>query len=130
MAEIIARFADGRLLVHEDRVLDTQYISGGIAVRIGLVRTVEKVLSIDTKISGYPGQNVAAPLNEVTISDDTITPLLRRGDMPTISGCVLSGMGAPSMLSGITSGLTFGAQLASGCMNSGKLAILANVIGY
>jgi len=129
MAKIIARFADGRLLVHEDRVLDTQYVSGGVPVRIGLVRTVEKVLSIDTKISGYPGQNVAASLNEVTISDDTITPILRRSDLPTVSGCVASGLAAPGVLSGITSGLDFGQQLTSG-LTSGKLAILANVIGF
>lgn len=132
MAEIIARFADGRLLVQEDRVMESQYASGGVAVRIGHIKTVEKVLSIDTKISGYPGENVAAPLNEVLISGDTIIPVLRRHDVfgLTLSGILLSGYESIGGLSGVVaSGTAFGGQLLSG-HTSGRLAVLTNVIGF
>ncbi|GAI36268.1 unnamed protein product, partial [marine sediment metagenome] len=125
MAEIIARYADGRLLVQEDRLMENQYISGGVPVRIGLVKTVEKVLSIDTKLSGYPGQNVAAPLNEVLVSGDTIIPILRRHDVfglvsgPT--GNLQSGYASIDGLSGVVlSGTAFGAQLTSGSATSGR----------
>ena len=133
MADIIARFADGRLLVQEDKVMENQYTSGGVAIRIGLLKTVEKVLSIDTKISGYPGQNVAAPLNEVTVSKDTIIPILRRHDVYglTSGAHLLSGYGVITGLSGIiVSGTAFGAYLTSGAGTSGKLGIIANVIGF
>ena len=137
MAEIIARFADGRLLVQEERVMEGQVASGGVAsgdvaTRIGLVRVVEKVLSIDTKISGYPGENVAAPLNEVSIDGDTITPILRRHDLfGLLSGELpASGYASQGALSGlVASGTGYMAQLLSGA-TSGKLTIIANVIGY
>jgi len=133
MAEIIARFADGRLLIQEDRVMENQITSGGVAVRIGHVKTIEKVLSIDTKISGYPGQNVAAPLNEVRISGDTIIPMLRRHDIFGLTSGIhlLSGYSTIGALSGtIRSGTAFGAQLTSGCATSGRLGILVNLIGF
>lgn len=130
MAEIIARFADGRLLVQEEKAMEERYVSGGVPFRIGLVKTVEKVISIDTSISGYLGENVAAPLNEVLISGDTIIPILRRSDMPMASGYPMSGLTAIFALSGTTSGLDFGEQLASGSLSSGLITILANVIGY
>ncbi|MBA7568759.1 hypothetical protein ES708_10493 [subsurface metagenome] len=149
MGEIIARFADGRLLVQEDRLMDTAYLSGGVPIRIGLVGTVEKVISIDTMISGRPGQNVAAPLNEVKVGvgalsgplgggisgnrRDIIIPILRRHDLfGFTSGLMMqSGYSSVDALSGLVlSGTIFGGQLSSGCATSGYLRILANVIGF
>ncbi|GAI78123.1 unnamed protein product, partial [marine sediment metagenome] len=80
MAEIIARFADGCLLVQEEKAIESHYASGGIPFRIGLVKTVVKVLSIDAHLSGYPEFRFAAPLKEVLVSGDTIIPILRRAD--------------------------------------------------
>jgi len=167
MAEIVARFADGRLLIQEDKLVETGvYSSGkGIAVRIAQVRTVEKILSLEAFVSGY-GElgRVLAPLKEATVSGDTINVILRRTDIGTpvmtgllsgliatgaISGLisgdnrawVLSGMmildgpigsgnAALGMLSGITSGLPYYGQIVSGTLISGKLNVIANVIGY
>lgn len=140
MAEIVARFADGKLLVHEERVMAGQIGSGGFTsgypgTRIGLINVVEKVLSVDTKLSGYPDLHVAAPLNEVTIGSgdlDCIKVVLRRADFGgIISGePVASGYASEGALSGlVASGLAFGGRLLSGA-TSGKLTIIANIIGY
>lgn len=102
MGEIVAKFADGRYLVQEDKALDTDYVSGGVAFRIGLVHTVEKVLSIDAHMSGYPSEKVAVPLREVKVSGDTILPILRRADI-----------GSPVM-TGLFSGLATSGLQASG----------------
>lgn len=112
--------------------METAYISGGAPVRISYLKTVERVLSIDTYISGYPGESVAAPLKEVWMSGDTIIPVLRRHDvLGMISGeSLTSGYACGFGQSGIIfSGIPFGAQIMSG-MTSGKLGILANVIGF
>jgi len=131
MAEIVARFADGRLLVQEDKAIETDYASGGIPFRIGLVRTVEKVLSIDAQLSGYPEFKFAAPLKEILISGDTIIPRLRRADYyGQGSGEMLSGYLSMGVLSGIVgSGLAYGGELTSS-LSSGRINIVANVIGY
>ena len=164
MAEIIARFADGRLLVQEDRLVETDTISGGYAtLRVGHVKTIEKVLSIDAQISGFPDQKVAAELKDVLISGDILRVQLRRCDLgvPTLTGAlilasgVLSGVasglqgglsGIPGSvtltgpigsgnlslgyLSGVTSGRGYYETLISGAFVSGRLRILANVIGF
>jgi len=166
MAEIIARFADGRLLVQEDRLVESDTISGGFAtLRIGHVKTIEKVLSIDAQISGYPDQKVAVELKDVLISGDILRPQLRRCDLgvPTLTGAVtitsselvklwtMSGIqgvfsGGPATvtltgpvgsgnlslgyLSGVTSGRGYYETLASGAFVSGRLRIIANVIGF
>ena len=171
MAEIVARFADGRLLVQEDRAVAQNYLSGGVRVRIGHVKTIEKVLSIDNWISGYYGDKVITDLRDVKISGDTLLVLMRRADFgvvgmaatgvgyisgvlisgsplyPMISGARLilsgtvtttvtltgpigSGAAALSVLSGITSGLYRYQELTSGRPVSGKLQILANIIGF
>jgi len=135
MAEIIARFSDGRLLVQEDKAIETDYASGGIPFRIPLVRTVEKVLSIDAQLSGYPQFKFAVPLKEVLVSGDTIIPILRRADFlgeTSLSGNLLdSGKGySVGVLSGIViSGTKWGEELTSS-LSSGQINIVANVIGY
>ena len=140
MAEIIARYADGRLLVHEERVMAGQIGSGGFSsgypgTRIGLLRVVEQVISVDTKLSGYPDAHIAAPLSDVTIGSgnlDTIKVVLRRADIRgPLSGLYLeSGFASIGALSGLVcSGLPLGGRLLSG-KTSGRLTIIANVIGY
>ena len=131
MAEIIARFADGRLLVQEEKATDRNYGSGGIPFRIGLVRTVERVLSLEAELSGYPMYKFAAPLNEVLVSGDTIIPILRRGDFyGQGSGEMLSGYLSMGVLSGVViSGTPYGGELKSS-LSSGLINIVANVVGY
>jgi len=164
MAEIVARFADGRLLVQEDRLAQTDTVSGGYAqLRVGHVKTIEKVLSIDCQISGYPEMKLAAELKDILISGDILRVQLRRCDMgvPTLTGAlilasgVLSGVASGlqgglsgvvgsvtltgpigsgnlslSYLSGVTSGRGYYETVISGAFVSGRLRILANVIGY
>uniref|UniRef100_A0A6M3M051 Uncharacterized protein n=1 Tax=viral metagenome TaxID=1070528 RepID=A0A6M3M051_9ZZZZ len=170
MAEIIARFADGRLLVQEERAVAQNYLSGGVRVRIGNVKTIEKVLSIDNWISGYGDTKVMTHLRDVSISGDTLLVLMRRADLGvptmaatgtgffsgvmasglasgilsglsmaisgyttttvTLTGPIGSGAAALSVLSGITSGLYRYQELTSGRPVSGKLQILANIIGF
>ena len=132
MAEIIARFADGRLLVQEEKAIETRYASGGIPFRIGLVKTVEKVLSIDAHLSGYPEIRFAAPLKEVLVSGDTIIPILRRADLHGLASglTATSGYATAGVLSGVVaSGTRYMGQLTSG-LTSGVINIIANVIGY
>jgi len=136
MAEIVARFADGRLLVQEDKAIETDYASGGIPFRIGLVRTVERVLSIDAQLSGYPEFPIAVPLKEVLISGNTIIPILRRADFlgqDSLSGLytkIHSGYASRGVLSGIVqSGSAYGSELTSS-LSSGRINIVANVIGH
>lgn len=166
MAEIIARFADGRFLVQEDRLVETATISGGYCtLRIGHVKTVEKVLSIDAQISGYPDQKVATELKDVLISGDILRVQLRRSDLGvtvltgavtatsanlanyvigsgiqgflsglasavTLTGPIGSGGSALAYLSGVTSGTGYYEPVVSGALVSGKLRVLANVIGF
>ena len=108
MADIVARFADGRLLVQEEKLLeDGVYTSGkGIAVRIAHVRAVEKILSLEAFVSGYGDTGrVLAPLKEATVSGDTIMLILRRTDIgsPIMTG-IASGIIAAGAISGLISG--------------------------
>jgi hypothetical protein len=134
MGDIIARYADGRLLVQQSTVCKKGYDytlkSGnnftalGAAIRIGNVKTVERVLSIDNDISGYPGEKVITNLNEVSISGDVIYVKMRRYD--GLSGD--AGIGATASL---TSALGAQQELVSGNVYiSGKVRVVANVIGY
>jgi len=132
MAEIIARFADGRLLVQEDKAIESHYVSGGIAFRIPFLKTVEKVLSIDAQLSGYPEFSFASPLKEVLVSGDTIIPRLFRHDLyGWVSGTnPYSGYMSEGVLSAVVaSGLRYMGPLSSG-FSSGKINIVANVIGF
>lgn len=165
MGAIIARFADGRLLVQEDTTVAQDYLSGGVKMRIGNVKTVEKVLSLDAHMSGYPGMagRVETPLREVLTSGDTVLVPMYRCDLglPTftgvvsgivksglilsgdwgLSGLILSGsitVAGPigsgtagfGILSAITSGLGYMAELSSGRPVSGIMKVLANIIGF
>ncbi|MDO9580597.1 MAG: hypothetical protein Q7J06_08525 [Bacteroidales bacterium] len=129
MAEIIARFADGRLLIQEDRLVETDTTSGGYAtLRIGHVTTIEKVLSIDAQISGYPGQKLATGLKDVLISGDILRVQLRRCDLgvPTLTGAFVLASG---LLSGVASGIQGplsgipGAVTLTGPIGSGTAAL-------
>ena len=132
MAEIIARFADGRLLVQEEKAIESHYVSGGIPFRIPLLKTVEKVLSIDANLSGYPELTFAAPLKEVLVSGDTIIPILHRADLyGFVSGTYpMSGYKSEGVLSAVVaSGTAYMGWLTSG-PSSGIINIKANVIGF
>jgi len=127
MTEIIARFADGRLLVQEDRVVQSDTISGGYAtVRIGQVRVVEKVLSLDAEISGYPEQKLATELRDVLVSGDTLRVALRRADLgvPVLAG-LFSGLTGTTqtIASGICSGALSGSVTITGTIWSGVAAL-------
>lgn len=137
MGDIIARFADGRLLVQEDKAAETNaYTSGlGLPFRIGHIKTVEKVLSVGAHMSGAPGAAgmVATPLREVAISGDTIFVVMRRIDIPQFLSSFASGITdtrAYSALSGITSGRGYLEEIASGLLVSGRMKVIANVIGF
>lgn len=139
MAQIVALFADGRLLVQEEKAVETNYAAAqgvGVAVRIGLLKTVERVLSIDAYLSGFAGAsgNFYVALGEAqrNVSGNTINVVLRRADQPgylTSAFLSLSGMPAMGGFSGFTSGIPFMGEIASGSVISGLVRILANVIG-
>lgn len=132
MAEIIARFVDGRLLVEEEKAIESHYTSGGIAFRIPFVKTVEKVLSIEAIPSGYPQLRLGVPLTEVLVSGDTIIPRLFRADLLGLTSGydAASGYTSLGILSSIVaSGTVYGGPLASS-ISSGIIRIKANVIGY
>jgi hypothetical protein len=147
MAEIIARFADGRLLVQEDKLCESRYCGSGVPVRIGHLRVIEKVLSLTTNYEKY---GLITPLQEAWVGyaisggpwsgqpqerADTLMVVMRRGDvegMGVVSGLlVVSGGAAKGLMSGITSGLSYMGELASGLIAiSGAVKVQANVIGY
>jgi len=105
MGEIIARFADGRLLVQEDKAAETGTTgSGYMNFRVGHIRTIEKVLSIDAAMSGHPDEKIATELRDVAISGDLLQVQLRRRDLglPTMTGSLTIASG---ILSGLCSGL-------------------------
>ena len=149
MGEIIARFADGRLLVQEDKAAEIGTISGGhLFFRVAHIGTIERVLSIDASMSGRPDEKVAIELRDVAISGDTLRLQLRRRDLgQTILASSLvfnqSGVQGPwsgfalgrgtlalGRLSGVTSGLNWYDPVASSVFVSGILRIVANVIGF
>jgi hypothetical protein len=133
MGKIIARYSDGRLLVREERIAQNAY-GADLAVRIGNVKTVEQVISVDAHISGYPAATLFAPLNGVSVSGDTVHIKLYKADieqaLPNLSGGVISAYPGNTVLSGTTSGLAFHGQLLSGvAWTSGLVNVVANVIG-
>jgi hypothetical protein len=140
MAEIIARFADGRLLVEESKKCESRYCGSGIPFRIGHIRQIEKVLSVTTDYGRY---GLATVLDEARIGRqesawsglpqaraDTLMVVMRRADGPQLSG-YWSGAPSVGLMSGITSGLAYMGELVSGLIAvSGVVKITANVIGY
>jgi hypothetical protein len=133
MAEIIARFADGRLLVQENRAVESNYAASGIKFRVGHLRVIEKVLSLEAFVSGAYGAQggLYTSLGEAQklVSGDTIVLMLRRGDIPTMLSGFASGLNAYGVLSSITSGVGYKAELLSGAPISGLVRVLTNVIG-
>ena len=146
MGTIITQYADGRLLVNEEKAVEERYgkTAMGVPFRIGNIKTVERVLSIDAYLSGYPNSAsgaICAPLNEVKTSGDTLLVVLRRADTQwlgysgTMGNQVLSGTAplyfALGGLASITSGLPLMGELLSGLgAISGIIRIVANVIGH
>ena len=127
MAEIIARYADGRLLVKESRP-SVNYATGGVPLRIGLVRDVLDVLSVDTSYSRY---GLITSLSEVGVSGAQINVLMRRGETGegvAISGNPLSGVVGAGLMSGISSGIAWLGELADTRILS-SVTITACVIG-
>lgn len=137
-AKIIATFADGRLYVKEDKLAEERYDrSWGLPLRIGLVKTVEEVISVDAWISGYR-EKLNVPLGDVSISGNKIFIRMLRDDL----GQILSGAGAGiplgsgslafSVLSGLTSGMAYpGGEIQSGnVLVSGRVRVVASVIGH
>lgn len=142
-AEIVGQFVDGRLWVEEDRPVQWGYKTSGIGVpvKIGLLDHIDRVVSLDAYISGFAsgafiGNNrLLAPLHEAKISGNTVFVVLRRTDIPGFLSGILSGQvigtQAWGALAGITSGLGFGEELASGnAAISGYVNIRVGVIGY
>lgn len=130
MADLITTFQDGRLLVSESRACESDYTVSGEPIRIGSIRTIDKVLSIDTDHSQY---GLVTPLNEVRTSGNQIFVVMRRGDLgdtAITSGAPTSGSAAYDLMSGISSGLGHYAELLSGATISGIVTVEANVIGY
>jgi len=128
MTTTIFKFESGRLLVHEERTAETAYLASGQPLRIGGVRTIEKVLSIDTD---YSKLGIVTNLEEVLISGNKLQVPMRRGDLGSLlSGLPLSGAAALGLMSGLTSGLAWLGPLVSGAPTSGRVEVHANVIGY
>lgn len=125
---IVARFADGRLLVEEKTLATTHYTSGGYWLRIGHVKTVEKVLSVTTD---FEKVGLITDLGDVAISGDKVKVIMRRGDLsvPVISGSSFaSGYPVHELASGLAvSGNPYRGELFSGLI-SGYVTITANVI--
>lgn len=132
MADLIATFQDGKLLVSESRKCETDYIGSGVPVRIAEVRTIDKVVSIDTD---YSQLGLVTPLNEVRTSGNQVFVVMRRGDIGgediLLSGLGVSGSASLGLMSGISSGQAHLAEVLSGvAVISGLVTVKATVIGY
>lgn len=135
MGTTIFKFSEGRLLVHEQTLLRSDYIGSGVPHRISHVRHVEKVLSVD---NSYSKDGLLSPLAEARVSGAEVFVVMRRGDLKyvpstdDVSGVpFMSGAAALNYLSGITSGLNFGDEIQSGVGSlSGVVTLTATVIGY
>ncbi|MDD4984406.1 MAG: hypothetical protein PHQ43_01255 [Dehalococcoidales bacterium] len=126
-SDIVARFADGRLLVQESQTAQSNYTSGGLWVRVANVQTVERVLSINNDYEQY---GLKTDLGDVAISGDKVKVMMRRGDLSqVISGAsFLSGYQVPGYMSGIAvSGNPYLGEIYSGVI-SGRVTVTLNVI--
>lgn len=137
MGEIVTRFADGKLWVKEEKLVTEGYkISStiGVPFRVGHIKTIEQILTLEAYVSGYPACRVETSPKEAYISGDTLLVVMRRGDVVdgAVSGSLAQMSGGPaySCLSAITSGLNYWGEILSGYAISGKLNIRANVIGF
>lgn len=135
MTTTIFKFSEGRLLIHEQTLLRSDYIGSGVPHRISHVRHVEKVISVDNDYSKY---GLISPLSEVRVSGAEVFVVMRRGDLQyvpstdDVSGVpFMSGAAALGYLSGITSGLNFTDEIQSGVGSlSGVVTLTTTLIGY
>lgn len=142
--EIVARFADGRLLVQESKAVQSNYVGSGVPFRIGHIKTVERVLSVTTDFEKH---GIASPLDDVKIGgpaawysgtlaarEDHVLVTLRRADIWATSGQwnVSGAAQRPDIptMSAVLSGLAWMGEVLSGYGISGRITITANVIGY
>lgn len=150
MAEIIATFSDGRLLVQESKNLESRYMGSGIPFRIGHVKTVERVLSIDNSYAQYGLVTALAEVGiggiEATVSGspaerkDSLRIIIRQADIgvgkdPALASGKAGIMGASGatpmtgIMSSLASGVGWMGEILSGCIGtSGMVKITANVI--
>ena len=128
MGTTIYKFG-GRLLVQEDTLLKNDYHTSGVPFRIGGIRTIESVISV---AQNYERHGLKAPIDEVRVSADQLFVVMRRGDLPVVSLLrgLLSTAAAYGLMSGLTSGLTWLAELVSGASLSGFVTVKATVVGY
>jgi hypothetical protein len=133
---IIARFADGKLLVEQKSLIAQQYYANGFDVRIGHIGHVDKVLSVTTDIERYGG---ATPLHMTSAILDTVRVRMFRADWGSLndgtvggSGSILlvSGMASLYNASGLISGLLWYEEVMSGTPVSGLVRLTVNAIGY
>lgn len=142
MTTNIYKFEDGRLLVHESRKVDRRYgttsgtAQSGAIFKIPQVRRIDQVLSLENDYARY---GLVTPLSEVRVSNNEIFVVMRRGDLGKAAdgsvdtsgaNLLLSGMAALGLISGLTSGLAYGAELASGLGAISNVTVVANIIGY
>lgn len=157
MGEIVATFADGRLLVEETRLVEQRYMGSGIPVRIGGVAVVERVLAVRAegplRSGGAPYSvdgGIITNLDEVAVGTpnaavsgskaerpDHIRVIMRRGDVgqgldpALISGTARGMSGSASIISAYCpawSGLGWRDELLSGAPISGLVRVRATVI--
>ncbi len=134
--EIIARFADGRLLVRQEKLAENYYTAPGLLVRVGLLNTVERVISVDAHLSGYPNTGALfAPLGGIGISGGAVVCVkLYRDDihLAAVTSSSLdsvSGYAAYGVLSAVTSGFAWHGAITSNTWVSGHLNVILNVVG-
>lgn len=133
---IIARFADGKLLVEQKTLIAQEYYANGFDVRIGHIGHIDKILSVTTDIERFGG---VTPLHMTSAVLDTARVRMFRGDFATMndaksqgSGIVLAFSGRASMYlaSSLISGLLWYNEVLSGTAVSGLVRLTVNAIGY
>lgn len=134
---IIARFADGKMLIQETQLANQQTPYGvGIKVRMGHVGHITKVLSVTTDLERF---GAVTPLALISSALDVVTVRMFRGDFAAMnaqtsmgSGLVntFSGCAALNTVSGFLSGLLWCGEVLSGTPVSGLVTVTVNAIGY
>lgn len=141
---IVARFADGKLLVQEQKAPDqvnylgTTGVTSGmnaIAVRMGGICHIEKILSVATNLEK---NGLVSPLGATSSKLDTAYVRLFRGDIgfqggPVASGDTwgLSGAAGIGPVSALTSGLAWMGEVVSSATVSGiGLLVTVNAVGW
>ncbi len=137
---IVARFADGKMLVREEKLVAQQVYADGLQVRIGHVAIVDQVLSVTTDIERY---GLVTPLALVSAALDTVKVRAFRGDFAAINAVsvsetgsgnahvlAFSGVASLYTASGLISGLLWNGEMLSGCAVSGVIKVTVNVIGH